>query len=83
MSNKTWTMPDGIYTALVSPFSKGTFDQKAWRVLVQRQIDAGVAGIVPAGCTGEAATLSLKEKEWMVRTAVEMCADKCAVVAGS
>ncbi len=83
MSNKTWTMPDGIYTALVSPFTKGKFDQKAWRVLVQRQIDAGVAGIVPAGCTGEAATLSLSEREWMIRAAVEMCAGKCAVVAGS
>ena len=82
-SNKTWDMPDGIYTALVTPFSGGQLDQKAWRVLVQRQIDAGVAGIVPVGCTGEAATLSLADREWMVRTAVEMCAGKCAVVAGS
>jgi len=83
MSKKSWEMPDGIYTALVTPFADGKLDQKAWRVLVQRQIDAGVAGIVPAGCTGEAATLSLKDREWMVRTALEMCAGKCAVVAGS
>jgi 4-hydroxy-tetrahydrodipicolinate synthase len=83
MSNKPWEMPDGIYTALVTPFADGKLDQKAWRVLVQRQIDAGVAGIVPAGCTGEAATLSLEDREWMVRTALEMCAGKCAVVAGS
>ncbi|MCK9996494.1 MAG: 4-hydroxy-tetrahydrodipicolinate synthase [Candidatus Krumholzibacteria bacterium] len=83
MSNKTWEMPDGIYTALVTPFVGAKLDQKAWRVLVQRQIDAGVAGIVPAGCTGEAATLSLKDREWMVRAAVEMCSGKCAVVAGS
>jgi 4-hydroxy-tetrahydrodipicolinate synthase len=83
MSKKTWEMPDGIYTALVTPFADDKLDQKAWRVLVQRQIDAGVAGIVPAGCTGEAATLSLKDREWMVRAAVEMCSGKCAVVAGS
>ena len=83
MSKKSWEMPDGIYTALVTPFADGKLDQKAWRVLVQRQIDAGVAGIVPAGCTGEAATLSLEDREWMVRTALEMCAGKCAVVAGS
>ena len=83
MSNKTWEMPDGVYTALVTPFADGQLDKNAWRVLVQRQIDAGVAGIVPAGCTGEAATLGLPEKEWMVRTAVEMCTGKCAVVAGS
>ena len=83
MSKKTWEMPDGIYTALVTPFADDKLDQKAWRVLVQRQIDAGVAGIVPAGCTGEAATLSLKDREWMVREAVGMCSGKCAVVAGS
>ena len=83
MIHKTWEMPDGIYTALVTPFSGGQLDQKAWRVLVQRQIDAKVAGIVPAGCTGEAATLSLTEREWMIRTALEMCAGHCAVIAGS
>ena len=83
MSNKTWEMPDGIYTALVPPFNDDRLDRKAWGVLVQRQIDAGVSGIVPAGCTGEAATLSLEDREWMIRTAVEMCAGKCAVVAGS
>ena len=83
MSNKTWDMPDGVYTALVTPFRHDQVDQDAWRVLVQRQIDAGVAGIVPVGCTGEAGVLTRQEKEWLVRTAVEMCADKCAVVAGS
>jgi 4-hydroxy-tetrahydrodipicolinate synthase len=83
MSSKTWEMPDGIYTALVTPFRDGKVDQNAWRKLVQRQIDAGVAGIVPVGCTGEAATLNREEREWLVRAAVEMCAGKCAVVAGS
>jgi 4-hydroxy-tetrahydrodipicolinate synthase len=58
-------------------------DRRAWERLVQRQIDGGVAGIVPVGCTGEAAALSTDEKEWLVRTAVEMCRGKCAVVAGS
>lgn len=83
MIHKTWEMPDGIYTALVTPFNGGHLDQKAWRVLVQRQIDAGVAGIVPVGCTGEAATLSLTEREWMIRAALEMCDGRCAVIAGS
>jgi len=82
-SGKTWQMPDGIYTALVTPFRDGKVDQGAWRRLIQRQIDAGVAGVVPVGCTGEAATLTREEREWLVRAAVEMCAGKCAVVAGS
>ncbi|MFH2050894.1 MAG: 4-hydroxy-tetrahydrodipicolinate synthase [bacterium] len=83
MVEKTWQMPDGIYTALVTPFAGDQIDRKAWPALIQRQLDAGVAGIVPVGCTGEAAVLTRSEREWLVRTAVEMCAGKCAVVAGS
>lgn len=82
-TNKTWEMPDGVYTALVTPFSENGIDRQAWKVLVQRQIDAGVSGIVPVGCTGEAASLTTDEKQWLVRSAVEMCKGKCVVVAGS
>ncbi len=83
MVNKSWIMPDGIYTALVTPFSGDGIDRQAWRTLVERQINAGVAGVVPIGCTGEAATLSRTEREYLVRSCVEMCRGKCVVVAGS
>lgn len=84
MAEKTWVMPDGIYTALVTPFTAdGAVDRAAWRKLLQRQVDGGVAGVVPVGCTGEAAVLSRDEREWLVRTAVEVCGGRCAVVAGS
>ena len=84
MAEKTWVMPDGIYTALVTPFTAdGAVDRGAWRRLLQRQIEGRVAGVVPIGCTGEAAVLSRDEREWLVRTAVEMCRGRCAVVAGS
>lgn len=82
-AGKTWDMPDGIYTALVTPFLDDKVDRQAWQRLVQRQIAAGVAGIVPAGCTGEAAVLDRREREWLIRSAVEQCAGKCAVIAGS
>jgi 4-hydroxy-tetrahydrodipicolinate synthase len=83
MAEKIWEMPDGIYTALVTPFAGHAVDHKAWRILVQRQIDAGVAGVVPVGCTGEAGVLTEAEREYLVKSAVEMCAGKCVVVAGS
>lgn len=84
MSEKTWLMPDGIYTALVTPFTAdGAVDRGAWRRLLQRQIEGKVAGVVPIGCTGEAAVLSRDEREWLVRTAVEVCRGRCAVIAGS
>ncbi len=83
MTEKTWEMPDGIYTALVTPFAAGNLDKKAWEKLVQRQVDAGVAGVVPVGCTGEAGVLTTDEREWLVRSAVDLCRGRCAVVAGS
>ncbi len=76
-------LPEGIYTALVTPFRDGALDRDAWRRLVERQAAAGVAGVVPAGCTGEAAALSREEREWMVRSAAEICAGRCVVLAGS
>jgi len=80
---KTWEMPNGIYTALVTPFKGEEVDRVAWERLLARQIAAGVAGVVPAGCTGEAATLSRGEREYLVRSCVEMAAGRCAVVAGA
>jgi len=83
MSRTRATLPEGVYTALITPFRDGELDRRAWERLVARQIDAGVAGVVPAGCTGEAASLSLEEREWMVRRCVEMSAGACCVLAGS
>ncbi len=83
MQERSW-LPEGIYTALVTPFgADGGIDRRAWERLVKRQVDAGVSGVVPAGCTGEAAALSAAELEYLVRGAVEICAGKCRVVAGS
>jgi 4-hydroxy-tetrahydrodipicolinate synthase len=83
MSEKTWQMPDGVYTALVTPFLDGELDREVWRRLVMRQVEAGVAGLVPVGCTGEAAVLTNQEKEWLVRSCVELAEGRCAVVAGA
>jgi len=83
MTEKTWIMPDGIYTALVTPFAGDQVDKGAWERLVRRQVTAGVAGIVAVGCTGEAAALTRSEREYLVRSAVDICNGQCAVVAGS
>ncbi|RKZ18358.1 4-hydroxy-tetrahydrodipicolinate synthase [bacterium] len=83
MTEKTWTLPDGIYTALVTPFAAGEVDRQAWRTLVERQLEAGVSGLVPVGCTGEAGVLSRGEREWLVRSCVEMARGRAVVLAGS
>lgn len=82
MREKT-RLPEGVYTALVTPFADGQIDRRAWERLLQRQVEAGVAGVVPVGTTGEGATLEAHEAEYLVRSAVDICAGRCAVVAGS
>lgn len=83
MSAKTWTMPDGVYTALATPYRSGELDRQAWERLVRRQVEAGVAGLVPIGSTGEAVTLEVAEREWLVRSCVEIAAGRCPVVVGT
>ncbi len=53
----------GLYTAIVTPFSDdGSIDYDASAKLLDRQMDAGVSGLIVGGTTGEAATLSAEEK---------------------
>jgi 4-hydroxy-tetrahydrodipicolinate synthase len=55
-----------LWTALVTPFKKNdasSLDQRAFENLIRFQVDAGVKGLLLFGSTGEAATLSVNEKE--------------------
>ena len=48
----------GAYTALVTPFdASGKVDDAALEKLVDAQVQAGIAGLVPCGTTGESPTL--------------------------
>ena len=57
----------GSFTALVTPFSNGALDEKAFRGLVDWQIAEGTSGLVPVGTTGESPTLSHDEHKHVVR----------------
>lgn len=76
-------MFEGIHTAIVTPFAKGEIDETALRALVERQIEAGVHGIVPCGSTGESATLSHEEHRRVVEITIEAVAGRVAVIAGT
>ena len=39
----------GLYTAIVTPFVGNRVDEEAFRMLVEAQVAAGVAGIVAVG----------------------------------
>jgi 4-hydroxy-tetrahydrodipicolinate synthase len=76
-------MFEGIYTALVTPFRAGALDEKALLGLIERQIDAGIDGLVPCGSTGESATLSHDEHERVVEITVEAVRGRVPVIAGT
>ena len=61
----------GSFTALVTPFSYGSVDEKAFRDLVDWQIAEGTNGLVPVGTTGESPTLSHDEHKQVVERSEE------------
>jgi 4-hydroxy-tetrahydrodipicolinate synthase len=73
----------GSLTALVTPFSNGVIDEKAFVALIERQIAGGTAGLCPAGTTGESATLSHEEHRRLISLAVEAACGRVPVVAGA
>lgn len=74
---------EGSITALVTPFRDGKLDREAYRRLVDRQIRAGTKGVVPAGSTGESATLTYDDHFLAVDLAVEAAAGRVPVIAGA
>lgn len=76
-------MFEGSYVAIVTPFSDGGIDEKAFRKLIEFHIDSGTDGLVPCGCTGEAATLTIPEQKRLIKIAVEVCDKRIPVVAGT
>ncbi|GBD06788.1 4-hydroxy-tetrahydrodipicolinate synthase [bacterium HR21] len=74
----------GTLTALATPFRQdGSIDWASLRRLVEFQIAAGVEGLVPAGSTGESATLDFQEKCELIARVVEWAAGRVPVIAGT
>ena len=76
-------MFEGTHTALVTPFRDGALDEQALRDLVERQVQAGVDGVVPCGSTGESATLSHAEHRRVVEVVVDAVRGRVQVIAGT
>lgn len=73
----------GSMTALATPFKNGAVDDAAFQSLVDRQIKAGTSAVIPAGTTGESATLTHDEHFRVIRLAVEAAAGRVPVIAGA
>ncbi len=73
----------GSIVALVTPMLNGEIDCDRLRELVEFHIQAGSNGIVAVGTTGEAGTLTHKEKILVIKTVIEQAKERIPVIAGT
>ncbi len=87
MSMSTSTSPalrlEGAMTALVTPMQGGGIDVAALEALVEAQITGGIDALVPAGTTGESATLTFDEQVRVVEIVVQAARRRVPVIAGA
>ncbi len=72
----------GSLPALVTLFRAEALDEDAFRAFVYWQIAEGSHGLVPAGTTGESATLNDSEHRRVIEIAVEASSGRIPVIAG-
>ncbi|MGB7370691.1 4-hydroxy-tetrahydrodipicolinate synthase [Erythrobacter sp.] len=75
-------MFSGSIPALATPFRDGALDERAFRRLIDWQIENGSAALVPCGTTGEASTLSNAEHHRVIEICIEQAAGRVPVIAG-
>ncbi len=74
----------GSVVALVTPFKEDfSIDFDAYGRLIDFHLERGTHGIVPCGCTGEAATLAHDEQKQIIKFTVERVAGRVPVIAGT
>jgi len=73
----------GAFTALVTPFRNGEFDEDTYRQFIEWQIEQGINGVVPCGTTGESATLAHLEQKRIIQVCVDQVKGRIPVLAGA
>ena len=77
------TLFKGAATALVTPFKDGKIDYVSMGKLIEWQISQGIDALVVCGTTGEASTLSKKEKLELIKFTVDLTKGRVPVIAGT
>ena len=73
----------GVCTALVTPYLDGKINYPMAKLLLRRQMDAGIKAVVLAGTTGESPTLTDREKIELFKQCKEYAKDDCKIIAGT
>lgn len=72
----------GVGVALITPFNNYEIDYPALERMIEHVVNGGVDYIVALGSTAETATLSLAERQSVLRFVVERVAGRVPIVAG-
>src|SRR6185295_9987841 len=81
---ETGILTGGLFPACITTFAADeSLDTGALRAVLEYQLAAGVDGIVVAGTTGEAHSLSFDERRELFRTAVRTAGGRVPVVGGA
>ena len=83
MSKFKKTIFTGAATAIITPFKDGKIDYVSFKKIIEDQIAGGVDGIVVAGTTGEAATLTHEEHCDCIDFVVKEVDGRVPVIAGT
>ena len=73
----------GVCTALVTPFIDGKINYPMLKILLGRQLEAGIKSVILYGTTGESATLSDEEKLTLLKAAKDFVGNDMQIIAGS
>jgi 4-hydroxy-tetrahydrodipicolinate synthase len=77
-------MITGSIVAIVTPMHEdGSLDLARYRSLIDWHIQSGTAAIVAVGTTGESPTVDVDEHAQLISVAVEQCAGRVPVIAGT
>jgi 4-hydroxy-tetrahydrodipicolinate synthase len=77
-------MITGSIVAIVTPMHEdGSLDLARYRSLIDWHIQSGTAAIVAVGTTGESPTVDVDEHAQLISVAVEQCAGRIPVIAGT
>ncbi len=74
--------PKGVITAIVTPFKFGQVDHKTLDQLIKMQIADGAQALVILGTTGEASSLSEKERAKIIERTVQTAGSELEIIVG-
>lgn len=73
----------GVGTALITPFTEDGIDTAGLKKLIESQIEGGIDALIILGTTGEPATMTITERQEVIKFAVKEVAKRIPVIVGT